>query len=115
MEILGTPVMMIEKNVVMEGKESQYYIKPTTQASLKALNKEKDEVMKEIKEEFNSVKADLGFSIDLITSNTPNQYLFEGNKAEVQSAINNNREYKQGNIRGKKMTFRSNTLAKLCG
>lgn len=49
------------------------------------------------------------------TGNTSQQYLFEGAKSNVQDAIKNNKEYKQGNIRGKKMTFKSNTLAKLCG
>jgi len=36
----------------MEGVENEYYIKPTTQANLKKLMKEKDQLQAEVKEEY---------------------------------------------------------------
>lgn len=47
-EILGNPVTMIEKNIVMDGKESEFYIKPSTQKSLHNIMEEKNEVLSQI-------------------------------------------------------------------
>lgn len=39
---LEMPATMIENNIVMEGTESEYYVKPNTQANLRKLMKTKD-------------------------------------------------------------------------
>ena len=49
------------------------------------------------------------------TENTAQLYLFEGLKEQVTDALKQKKDYKQGTIRGKKMTFKSNRLASLCG
>jgi|JI61114C2RNA_FD_contig_81_80200_length_2300_multi_3_in_0_out_0_2 DNA mismatch repair protein MSH2 len=110
---LEKPATMIENNIVMEGIENEYYIKPTTQASLKKLMKEKEQLQADIKEEFEDVKQDLGISMELSTS-TGQLFLFEGEKGAVSDAIRSNSRYRMMTVRGKKATFTSLRLTDLC-
>lgn len=111
---LEKPATMIENNIVMEGTEHEYYIKPTTQANLKKLMKEKDQLVAEVKEEFQEVKEDLRIPMELATS-TGQLHLFEGDKGCISDAIRSNNRYRMMSIRGKKATFTSIRLTDLCG
>lgn len=48
---LDKPREMIENNIVMVGSESEYHVKPSTQQNLKKLQKEKEEVLREVQRE----------------------------------------------------------------
>ena len=114
-EVLEGPMKMIVKNIEMEGKENEFFIRPSTQKALHEIMEEKKRTIQEIQDEGKRVKRELGIDVDLLTIGAQNQYIFEGAKDKVQEAIKTKggKEYKHGTIRGKKMTFKSNNLIRL--
>lgn len=105
---------MIEKGIDMSGsRDSEFFVRPETQASLQAIMRRKKELENEIDKEVFEVAQHLSLEVEKVPSNT-HRYVLEANKKLAIGKVKETPGYKFLTAKQTKITFITNALSRLC-